>query len=246
MFADQRFDYLSRVRYYASYVVLPVQWLAEAPQTVSSSVGESFQSRSALMDENKSLREQIFMQQYQLQKLAHLTAENQRLNELLNASTIVDERVMRAQLTGEAPDPFVRRVMVNKGLHDGVYIGQPVLDAFGLMGQVVEIEPYNSWVLLVTDPQHSTPVQINRNGVRAVVSGSQINPNEMELRNLPNTADIQVGDVLETSGLGQRFPAGYPVGMITSVVHDPGQPFAIVKVSPTAQLDRSRNVLLVF
>ena len=178
--------------------------------------------------------------------MAHLTAENNRLNELLYASTIVDERVVRAQLIGEATDPYVRRVMINKGEHDGVYLGQPVLDAFGLMGQVVEIEPYNCWVLLVTDPQHSTPVQVNRNGVRAVVSGSQSNPGEMALRNLPNTADIQVGDVLETSGLGQRFPAGYPVGMITSVVHDPGQPFAIVRVSPSARLDRSRNVLLVF
>src|SRR5690606_3307362 len=121
---------------------------------------------------------------------------NRRLNELLNASTIVDEKVMRAQLTGEAPDPYRRRVLINKGTGDDVFVGQPVLDAFGLMGQVVEVGPYRSWVLLVTDPQHATPVQVNRNGVRAIVSGSQVNLNELEVRNMPLTSDIEVGDLL--------------------------------------------------
>lgn len=246
MFADNRLDYMSQVRYYAAFVVTPIHWLVDVPANLSATMQSTFQTRNQLVEENESLREALLMQQYQVQTLAHLRAENQRLNALLNASSIVDEVVMRAQLTGEAPEPFVKRILINRGTRDKVSIGQPVLDAFGLMGQVVEVDAFTSWVLLVTDPQHSTPVQINRNGVRAIASGSQNYLNELELRNLPVTADVQVGDLLVTSGLGGRFPAGYPVGVINSVVHDPGQPFAIVTAAPAAQLERSRNLLLVF
>ncbi|MDC0598743.1 rod shape-determining protein MreC [Gammaproteobacteria bacterium] len=246
MFADNRFDYLSKLRYYTSFVITPVHWLVDVPNSVSESVDRAFQTRSALLTENTALKEELLMRQYQLQKLAHLSAENKRLSELLNASSIVEERVVRAQLTGESPNPFSKKVLINKGSNDGVYVGQPVLDAFGLMGQVVEVEPFNSWVLLITDPQHSTPVQINRNGIRAVASGTQDSLHQMMLNNIPDTTDIVVGDVLVTSGLGQRFPAGYPVGVVGSIVHDPGQPFAIVTVVPAAELDKSRNLLLVF
>lgn len=246
MFADSRFDYLSRVRYYTAMVVTPVHFLAEMPGRAVDGVASLFQSRRQLVIENERLREQLLMQQYQLQKLEHLTAENSRLNELLKASSVVDEVVMRAQLTGESPDPFVKRILINKGSSEGVYIGQPVLDASGLMGQVMEVEPLTSWVLLITDPQHATPVQVNRNGLRAIAAGTRDSLHFLTLNNIPNTADIEAGDVLVTSGLGDRFPAGYPVGVVDSVVRDPGQPFADVLVTPTAQIDRSRNLLLVF
>jgi rod shape-determining protein MreC len=246
MFADSRFDYLSQVRYYASFVVTPVHWLAEVPQSVSNSLNETFQNRSDLLEENERLKEELLLQKVQLQTLAHLDAENRRLNELLNASSIVDGIVVRAQLTGESPDPFSKKVFINKGSREGVYLGQPVLDADGLFGQIVEIEPFNSWVLQVTDPLHLTPVQVNRNGLRATATGTSDSLHQMVLNNIPDTADIVVGDMLVTSGLGQRFPAGYPVGVISSIVHDPGQPFAIVTVLPAAHLDRSRNLLLVF
>jgi len=246
MLIDSRFDYLSRVRYYASYAVTPLHWLADTPKSISESVNNNFQSRSYLIAENQRLKDQLLTQQYELQKLGHLIAENKRLNELLNASNIVDDLVVRAQLTGESPDPFTKRVLINKGTADGVFIGQPVLDAFGLMGQVIEVEPYSSWVMLITDPQHSTPVQINRNGNRAIASGTQDSLHRLVLNNISDTFDVVEGDELVTSGFGQRFPVGYPVGVVASVVHDPGEPFAIVTVEPTAQLDRSRNVLLVF
>lgn len=246
MLADNRLDYLSQVRYYASFVITPVHWLAGVPQSVSESLSTTFQNRKDLLASNQMLQDELLMQRYQLQTLAHLEAENKRLNALLNASSIVDEIVVRAQLTGESPDPFSKRVLINKGARDGVYLGQPVLDAEGLFGQVVEIEPFNSWVLLVTDPHHSTPVQINRNGFKAVASGTRDSLHEMRLENIPDTADIKVGDMLVTSGLGQNFPVGYPVGVISSIVHDGGQPFALVTVLPTARLDRSRNLLLVF
>lgn len=246
MFADSRFGYLSQVRFYASYAVTPIHWLSEIPQSMSNQVGVFFQSRNDLLEENRRLNEELLLQQFQLQKIEHLESENARLSELLNASAIVDDIVVRAQLVSESPDPFRKRVLINKGSTHGVYEGQPVLDADGLFGQVISVEPYYSWVQLITDPQHSTPVQVNRNGVRAVVSGTQGSQHELTMNNMTDTADIQVGDMLVTSGLGQRFPAGYRVGIITSIVRDPGQPFAQVKVAPTAHLDRSRNLLLVF
>lgn len=246
MFADNRFGYLSQVRFYASYSVTPIHYLSELPQSVSQQVGDIFKSRDELLKENRQLQEEILLQQYQLQKIDHLTAENQRLNELLNASAIVEDIVVRAQLVGESPDPFRKQVLINRGSIHGVYEGQPVLDADGLFGQVISLEPYYSWVQLITDPQHSTPVQINRNGVRAVVSGTQGSVHEMLMNNMTSNADIEVGDILVTSGLGQRFPAGYKVGVISNIIRDPGQPFARVTVEPTAQLDRSRNLLLVF
>lgn len=246
MFADSRFDYVSRLRYYASMVVTPMHFISSLPVLAVDRMVGTIRSRDELLAENESLQEQLVLQQYQLQKLEHLTAENLRLNELLKASSSFDEEVVRVQLTGESPDPFAKRVLINKGSTEGVYIGQPVLDAFGLVGQVVEVQPLTSWVLLITDPQHATPVQINRNGIRAIASGTRDGLHQLTLNNMPNTADIDEGDLLVTSGLGQRFPAGYKVGIVESITHDPGKPFADVLVTPTAQFDRSRNLLLVF
>ena len=130
MLADSRFNYLDQVRFYASYLVTPLHWLADTPRSISDSVNNNLQSRSYLIGENQRLKEQLLTQQYRLQKLEHLEAENDRLNELLNASSIVDERGVLAQVSGESPDAFIKRVLINAGSTDGVYIGQPVLDAF--------------------------------------------------------------------------------------------------------------------
>lgn len=246
MFADTRFDYLARTRYYVAMVVTPVHFVAGFPLRVGEFVSGLFQSRRDLLTENETLREQLLLQQFELQQLEHLEAENQRLNELLNASSSVDDVVVRAQLAGIAPDPFTKRVLINKGKADDVYIGQPVLDADGLMGQVVDVESLNSWVLLITDPQHATPVVVNRNGIRAIASGTRDSLHLLTLNNVPTTADVQIGDLLVTSGLGDRFPPGYPVGVVKSVVVDPGKPFADIIATPTAQIDRSRNLLLLF
>jgi rod shape-determining protein MreC len=246
MFADSRSDYMVQVRYYVAYAVTPLHYVAQLPGRGLNFVGGLFESRNQLQRENARLQDQLLIQQYQLQKLEHLTVENRRLNELLNASTVVNERVVRVEMIGESPDPFSKRIVIGKGKTDGVYIGQAVFDAYGLMGQVVEVLPFTSWVLLITDPQHATPVQVNRNGNRAIASGTRDSLHLLNLDNIPNTTDIQVGDELVTSGLGERFPAGYPVGVVTSVANDPGKPFATVVVTPTAQIDRSRNLLLVF
>lgn len=246
MFADTRFDYLTQARYYVAMAVTPVHFIAGFPLRVGEFVSGMFQTRRNLLADNEALREQLLLQQFELQKLEHLQAENERLNELLKASSSVDEVVVRAQLAGIAPDPFTKRVLINKGSSDDVFVGQSVLDAEGLMGQVVEVEALNSWVLLISDPQHSTPVVVNRNGIRAIASGTRDSLHMLTLNNVANTADVQVGDLLVTSGLGGRFPPGYPVGVVKSVTVDPGKPFADILVTPTAQIDRSRNLLLVF
>ncbi len=246
MFADSRFDYLGKVRYYTAVAVTPLHLMANLPSRIGSAFSEFFEDRNALELRNAQLEEQLLLLQLKLQKLDHLEAENRRLNELLKASTIVDEVAVRAQLVGESSDPFSKRLLINKGSNDGVFIGQPVVDAYGLMGQVIEVEPLVSWVLLITDPLHATPVQVNRNGLRAIAAGTPDSLHQLTLENIATSADIQVGDVLVTSGLDQHLPTGYPVGVVSSIENDPGRSFATVHVKPTAEIDRSRNLLLLF
>jgi len=191
------------------------------------------------------MKAELLIHKRKLQQMASLAAENVRLRQLLNSAEMVKDRVLVAELIGISPDPLTHRVIVNKGLQHGVYLGQPLLDAAGLMGQVVEVSDYTSQVLLITDATHALPVQVNRNGVRAVAEGIG-DLYQLKLRHLANTVDVREGDLLVSSGLGQRFPVGYPVAKVVSVVHDPGQPFARVVARPEAQLNRSRHVLLVF
>ena len=202
-------------------------------------------SRAQLIAENERLRAEALLTQRKLQKLATLTEQNVRLRELLNSSSLVDERVLVSELIGVDPNPFTQRILIDKGEVDGVFLGQPVLDATGLMGQVVEVLPHSARVLLITDASHSLPVQINRNGLRALAAGTGRNE-WLELRFVGDTADVREGDIVVSSGLGQRFPAGYPVGRVHSVIRHPAQSFAEVRVTPSAQLNRSRYLLLVF
>ena len=177
--------------------------------------------------------------------MAALTAENNRLRDLLGSAAKLQDNVLVAELIGVDPDPERHEVIIDKGTSSGVFVGQPLLDAQGLMGQVIEISPYTSRVLLVSDQTHSVPVQVNRSNLRLIARGSGVT-RQLELLHVQDTADIRVGDLLVSSGLGDRFPVGYPVGLVNKVEHDPGQPFALVTAIPSARLDRSRHVLLVF
>ena len=150
-----------------------------------------------------------------------------------------------AQILAVDLDPFSRRIVINKGTQDGVGVGQSLIDSNGIMGQIVTAGPVSSNALLITDPSHAMPVQVNRNGLRSVAVGTGT-VNLLELTHIPNNADIRVGDLLVTSGLGGRFPSGYPVGRIVSVERDSGQPFARVNLTPSARLARNREVLLVW
>jgi rod shape-determining protein MreC len=245
MYADNRYEYLDRVRFSVAYLTTPVYWLADIPTRISFWIDDVFVSQRDLIEENTQLRQQLLFAQRELQLLAGLASENSRLRELQEASQAVQGRVMTAEIINVSNDPGSRRVLINRGAHDGVVDGQALLDAHGLMGQVVEVLPFTSWVLLITDSRHGTPVQVNRNGERTIARGSRGDAPGLELEFVPDTADIVVGDLLVSSGLGQRFPKDYPVAEVTSVVHDPGQPFALIRARPLAQMDRTRHVMLV-
>nr|MDL2420383.1 rod shape-determining protein MreC [Pseudomonas sp. BGr12] len=245
MVVDARFTLLKPVRSQMGLVLMESYHVTDLPQSLFAGIASQFGSRTELIAENEKLKTEALLMQGRVQKLAALTEQNVRLRELLNSSALVNEKVEVAELIGVDPNPFTHRILINKGERDGVVLGQPVLDARGLMGQVVELMPYTARVLLLTDTTHSIPVQVNRNGLRAIASGTG-NPERLELRHVADTADIKEGDLLVSSGLGQRFPAGYPVATVKEVIHDSGQPFAIVRAIPTAALNRSRYLLLVF
>ncbi len=197
------------------------------------------------MLENERLHNEARILNGKLQKFISLTAENIRLKQLLSSSTILQDSVLISELINVSSNPLQQQVVIDKGASDGVYIGQPVIDATGLFGQVVELNEFQSRVILISDSRHALPVQINRNGIRAIAEGSG-RINRLWLTNLVATTDIEVGDLLVSSGLGKRFPEGYPVGTVEYIEKDPGESFLTVAVKPSALLDRSRFVLLVF
>lgn len=209
-------------------------------------VSENLASRRALLEENRQLRNQQVLLNAKLQKLALLKQENTRLRELLaSASHFAEERVLIAELLSVDLDPYKQQIILNKGEIDGVYVGQPLLDANGVMGQITHITPVSATAILISDPSHALPVQINRTGMRTVITGTG-NAHALSLRHIPASSDIVVGDVVSSSGLGGRFPQDYPVAEITHIRRPPGQAFATVKARPFAHLDRSREVLLLW
>ena len=246
MFADSRFGYLERVRFGLGYATTPIYWVADIPTRASFWIDDVFVSRTDLLEENEALRERLLVAQRELQLLESLTSENSRLLELDEATGNINGDVMPAEIINVSPDPYSKRVLINKGARDGLFIGQPLLDANGLMGQIDEVLPYTSWALLITDPHHVTPVEVNRNGERALARGSRSVSNELELEFVTQTQDMQAQDLLVSSGMGQVFPKNYPVAEIISVYADPGLDFATVRARPIAQMASTRHVMLVF
>lgn len=245
MWLDDQYSWLDPVRYSVGYLVAPAQKTAVVPLAIAEWMGESATLRRELLKENKILSARNLILERKAQRMASLEAENMSLRELLSASDQVDDRVLVTSVTAVDPDPYTQQIIIDKGGSDGVFVGQPVLDAHGLLGQVIDILPFSARVLMIADSNHAVPVQVNRNGVRAIATGNGA-LNELELIYVPNTADIKVGDILVSSGLGGRYPKGYPVATVTKVENEPGKSFASVKAEPTAKLDRSRHLLLVF
>jgi rod shape-determining protein MreC len=246
MFADSRFGYLERVRFGLGYATTPIYWVADIPTRVSFWIDDVFVSRTDLLEANEALRERLLVAQRELQLLESLTSENSRLLALEEATGNINGDVMPAEIINVSPDPYSKRVLINKGARDGLFIGQPLLDANGLMGQIDEVLPHTSWALLITDPHHVTPVEVNRNGERALARGSRSVSNELELEFVTQTQDMQPQDLLVSSGMGQVFPKNYPVAEIISVYADPGLDFATVRARPIAQMASTRHVMLVF
>lgn len=225
--------------------VTPFYQITNVPSRVNDWRKGTFVSQADLKTENEALRTELLIHQRKLQQLASLAAENVRLRQLLNASQMLQDTVLIAELIGVSPNPLSHKVIINRGTKDGAFKGQPVLDAFGLMGQVTDVGESSSTVLLISDSTHAIPVQVNRNGVRAIAEGTG-DLNSLSLRHVSANTDIRAGDLLVSSGLGDRFPVGYPVAEVLQVVRDPGKAFLTVVAKPMARLDRSRHLLLVF
>jgi rod shape-determining protein MreC len=243
--ADLRFNRMETTRSLLDTVATPVYWLADIPTRLGDWSEVHLQSRTQLLESNERLEQENLILEGRSLQMSSLQAENVRLRALLNSTALLRDDVLVAELIGISPDPVRHLLLLNKGRSDGVFVGQPLIDAGGLMGQVVEVSAEKSRALLITDVTHSIPVQVNRNGVRAIAEGTGA-LSKLEIHHVSATTDIQQGDLLVSSGLGGRFPAGYPVAIVSKIDRDPGQAFARILAVPSAALDRSRHVLLVF
>jgi rod shape-determining protein MreC len=243
--ADSRWQHLDVLRSSLSVTLYPIHYLAALPSRLSRAVDGRLAAEADLRERNALLERENLELKGRMQTFVSLQVENRRLRDLLDSSFKLRDRVLVAKLLEVDLDPYRQQVLVDKGSSSGIFVGQPVLDADAVMGQVVRTSPLTATVLLITDAAHSLPVQINRNGLRSVATGSGL-INRLNLLHLPKNADVRVGDLLVTSGLGGVFPPGYPVARITEVRDDPGSPFATVIAEPTARLDRSHEVLLVW
>lgn len=243
--ADSRFGVFTHVRVYLSSLVSPLQYIANAPGIMLDTMSTQVQTRAGLIEQTKQQEQQLFTLRSRVLKMDHLEHENQRLRELLGSPVHKESRKMVAELLSVDSDPFSHQVLINKGALDGVYNGQPVINDQGVIGQVLHVGSTTSRVLLVTDSSHGIPVRVLRNDLRAIASGSG-ELDKLELRNLPRNTDVQVGDLLVTSGLGGRFPEGYPVATVTRSDYVEGKPFAQVEAKPLVALDRLRYLLLLW
>lgn len=244
MNVDHRESHLESIRGLISTVLYPLQLAVHFPVRAGEWLSDQVSTRWTAQMENTRLREELLLLQARLERFDELEAENRRFRALLGSSKRIGKRVLVAELMAVDMDPFSRRVVLDKGARDGVSPGQPLIDSSGIMGQVVHTGPFTSNALLITDPSHALPVQIHRNGLRAVAHGT--GPlNLLKLTHLPHSVDVRTDDRIVTSGLGNRFPSGYPVGKVVKVRRDQGRPFVEIHVQPSAMLERAREVLIV-
>lgn len=247
MTLDHRTTHVNTLRSSIAVLVYPFQYIVNFPANVGDWASESFTSRKTLKEENATLRTQNLILTTQLQKLNFIESENIHLRSLLESSKRAGERILIAELLSVDMDPYKQQVTINKGSTSGddIYLGQPFVDAKGVMGRLSHVSLLSSTALLITDPSHILPIQVNRNGLRAIAKGTG-NRTRLEIPHLPNNADIKIGDLLVTSGLGCVFPVGYPVATVVEINLDPSLPFAEVLAEPVAELDRSSEILLVW
>ena len=242
---DTLTDWLQPVRPWLAELTTPIYWISSLPQRIGELGDESVLSRAELEEQSSRQKTEMLILKGRIQRMAELAAENARLRNLLNATELLRDSVLVTELIGVSPDPSRHTVVVNRGEDDDVFVGQAVLDADGLMGQVVEVYHSSSKVLLISDSSHALPVQVLRNGVRSIAEGMG-DYKHLTLRFVTPTTDIKVGDKLVSSGLGGRYPVGYPVGTVTSVDRVSGEPYLKVELEPSARIDRSHYLLLVF
>lgn len=241
---DHRTDTFDPVRKLLSQLLAPIIWTSRLPSTVSA-IGNYAQTRGELMAENEHLSESLLRLRARTSKVQALEAENQRLRELLSSSEQVKDSVLVAEILSTNQDPYRHQIVLNRGTGDGVYRGQAIIDAYGVLGQVVRVLPDTAVGLLITDPDHGVPVEVNRTGLQTVALGRG-DGQGLSLPFLPGNADIEVGDLLVSSALGGRFPPGYPVGEVAELRYQPGEHFMEAIAYPTARINQGRQVLLVW
>lgn len=241
---DHSNDHLSAIRAALSVLVYPVQYVVNAPVQLGADVAGRLRTRTRLIAENEKLRADNLRLSSKAQRFEALEQENARLRELLDSSSSFQHQVLVADVLAIETTPSSRQIVLNKGASEGVFVGQPMLDANGVIGQVSHVGPFSSTGLLITDPRHALPVRVNRSGLRAIAIGGG-DRDQLSLSFVSGNADIKVGDLVVTSGLGGRFPSGYPVGRVADVSLDPGATFATILIDPSARVGHTREVLLV-
>ena len=251
---DNREGALKNYRTALATLVYPVEYIVSLPFQIKDWASNLFISKLTLSNENDKLKEELLLIKTRLQQYEIIEAENHRLRNLLESSFRLKNKVLIAELVAVQLDSFRKKIVINKGENDGGYLGQPILDATGIIGQITQINPFSSTVLLITDPNHALPVQINRNGLRAIAIGSG-EDNALLLQhlpsplitdsNLPNDAHILEGDLVVTSGLGRRFPRDYPVGEIEAIIQSAGASARVI-IKPFADFNQIREVLMVW
>jgi rod shape-determining protein MreC len=245
LIADNQYNLFSSVRIYLNSIVSPVQYIADAPQKLFSTLSENLMTREELKERNQKLEKENLHLKADRLLLTELENENMQMRKLLNSKYTFSNKRMITEVMSLRSDPFTHQLLIDKGAINGVYVGQPVINEEGVVGQIMQVGSTTSRVLLLVDASHGIPVRVQRNDVTALVHGSGA-WNKLNVPFVQSNADLQEGDLLVTSGLGGRFPAGYPVATVTSFVYNEGAPYAEVTATPVAQLDRSRYLLLLW
>ena len=242
---DHRNNHLDTVRKAIGATVYPLRVIVDSPVSAWQWLSDTTASHNELQLENSRLKAERLLTQARLQRFSALEAENARLRDMLEARERVRDRVRVAEIMSVSANPFRHVLVIDKGTNDGVFNGQAIIDADGVVGQVVDAGVLSSQCLLISDPGHDLPVEVNRNGLRTIARGTG-EYNHLDLPFLPNNADIEPGDLLVTSGLGGAFPAGYPVAVVDSVTRIPQEPFASVTAVPAAALNQVREIMLIW
>lgn len=245
LIADHRENHLETVRKALGAVVYPLRIVVDSPVSLWRWLQDTTAARNDLLLENSRLNAERLLTQARLQRFAALESENARLRAMLEATSRVRDQVQVAEIMSVSSNPFRHTLIIDKGTQDGVYDGQAMIDAKGVVGQIIEAGLLSAQGVLISDPDHALPVEVNRNGLRTIAVGTGAF-DRLDLPFLPNNADIREGDLLVTSGLGGSFPPGYPVGVIAEVTRIPQGPFAQISARPAAALNQVREIMLIW
>ena len=245
MMLDHRGHHLEKIRAGLNTLAYPIQLIAATPAYVGQGIADFFTTRGTLRADNEKLLAERQMLLAKLQQFEALEEENSRLRRMLGSAAQVADKALAAELIEVSSEPFTRKIVVAKGSQDGVYVGQSVIDAHGIMGQITQVASHVSRVTLITDAGHAIPVLDNRSGLRMLVFGTG-DPDNLKIPYLTASSDIKEGDLLVSSGMGGTFPPGYPVAQVGKIVNDPNEAFLSITAKPAAQLNHGKQVLLIW